>query len=158
MKALIPWFTVALVSSISASPVDTAYDLLDAVVWQNGYAVENLLSSDIYTAIIGFIDGVRALRDENPALVESLLQSRYRGRITVADFESLSNQEILGVLLGEIVLQPAEQIMTETAEMEGRNASVVIHYFNGASISFQMVWEDGDWRIIDTSLLASLFH
>ncbi|MCD6587361.1 MAG: hypothetical protein J7K88_02280 [Candidatus Fermentibacteraceae bacterium] len=158
MKALVPWLAFVLVCSVSASPVDTAYDLLDAVAWQDGYALENLVSSDLYSAFTEFIDQMRALRDEDPVLVESILQSRYRGRITVTDFESLNNQEILGVLLGEVVIQPDEQVTRETAEMEAGNATVVIHYFNGASVSFQMVWEDGDWRITDTSLLAYLFH
>jgi len=158
MKALVPWLAVLLVCSVAASPVDTAYDLLDAVEWQDGYALESIVSCDLYMAFTVFVDQMRALRDEDPVLVESLLQSRYMGRITVADFESLNNQEILGVLLGEVVIQPDEQVMRETAEMEGRNATVVIYYFNGASISFQMVWENGDWRITDTSLLAFLFH
>jgi len=157
MKVLVPWLAVLLVCSVVASPVDTAYDLFDAVARQDGYALENLVSSDLYTAFTEFVDQMKALRDEDPVLVESLLQSRYRGRITVADFESLNNQEILGVLLGEVVVQPDEQVMRETAEMEGRNATVVIYYSNGASISFQMVWEDGNWRITDTSLLAYLF-
>lgn len=143
---------------VNASPLDTAYDLLDAITYQDGYALEDVFSSDLYAVFTGFLDQVRVLAEADPVLAGNLLRDRYRGRITVADFEMLNNEEILGKIIGEVSLQPDEQIRQETADMEGRTATVVISYFNGASISFEMAWENSDWRITDTSLLTTVFR
>ena len=149
---------LAFAAVVNASPLDTAYDLLDAVTYQDGYALEEIFSNDLYITFIDFLDQSRVLIEADPVLAENILQQRYGGRITVADFAMLNNEEILGRIIGEVQLQPDEQIELETANLEGREASVVISYFNGASISFRMVWEDSDWRITDTSLLATVFR
>ncbi len=141
-----------------SSPIDTAYDLLDAITYEDGYALEQLLSADLYFTLTSFLDQARALVETDPVLSENLLLSRYGGRITIADFEVLNNEEILGRILAEVSLQPDEQIERETADMHGRTASVVFFYFNGASISFEMVWENSNWRVTNTSLLAILFR
>ncbi len=140
-----------------ASPVDVAYSLFDAIEYHDGYALENIFSNDLYFTLTGFLDQTRLLVQADPVLAENMLQQRYHGRITVYDVEILSNEELLGKLLSEIHLQSYEQIEQETADMTGRLATVVITYFNGSTISFRMVWEDGDWRITDTSLLATVF-
>ena len=148
-----------VISSFSfASPIDTAYDLLDAISYRNGYALEGIFSSDLYLTLTGFLDQARDLIDADPVLAENLLLSRYGGEITVADFDMLTNEEILGRIMGGVHLQPDNQIEMETADLQGRTATVVISYFDGSSISFQMVWEESNWRISDTSLLATVFR
>ncbi|MCK5785960.1 MAG: hypothetical protein KAH54_05300 [Candidatus Sabulitectum sp.] len=151
-------FALLLTAVLNASPLDTAYDLLDAITYQDGYALESIFSVDLYRSFTEFLDQTRILVEADPALAAGILQQRYRGRITVADFDILNNEELLGKIMGEVLLQPDEQIQQETADMEGREATVVISYFNGASISFRMVWEESDWRIVDTSLLATVFQ
>jgi hypothetical protein len=101
---------------------------------------------------------VRSLVETDPVLAASLLNERYRGGITIEDFEVLNNQELLGKLMLEASLQSNDQIQQETAEMQGRNATVVISYLNGASISFSMVWENSKWRVSDSSLLGTVFR
>lgn len=155
------FFSVVLfvaVFAVSADPVDTAYDILDAVEWQDGYALEDLLTEDLYTTITGFLDQVRQLVETDPVLAGNILNQRYRGRITTDDFGFMSNEELLGRLMGEITLQSVDLIQQESAEMQGRNASVVLTYFNGETISFNMVWENSSWKIADCSLLAILFN
>lgn len=157
-NGIITGLIMSVIVSVNASPLDTAYDLLDAITYQDGYALEDVFSNDLYTAFTAFLDQVRALVEADHVLAGNLLRDRYSGRITVADFEMLNNEEILGKIMGEVHLQPDEQILQETADMEGRTATVVISYFDGASISFSMVWENSDWRITDTSLLATIFQ
>ena len=147
-----------LIFIAGASPVDTAYDLFDAVEYQDGYALERIFSEDLYVTFTDFLDQTRVLAEADPVLAESILLQRYRGRITVDDLIMLSNEEMLGRILGEVHLQSGEQIEQESANMEGREATVVITYFNGATISFRMIWENSDWRITDTSLLSSFFN
>jgi hypothetical protein len=149
---------LSIIFSAGASPVDSAYDLLDAITYQNGYALEDILSHDLYQTITGFLDQVRSLVETDPVLAASLLNERYRGGITIEDFEVLTNQELLGKLMLEASLQSNDQIQQETAEMQGRNATVVISYLNGASISFSMVWENSKWRVSDSSLLGTVFR
>jgi len=149
---------LSIVFVANASPVDAAYDLLDAIEYSSGYALEDILSGDLYTAFTGFLDQVRALAETDPVLAESILSQRYSGRITIEDFTVLNNQELLGKIMSEVSLQPDDQIQQETADMQGRNATVVISYFDGASISFSMVWENSGWRVSDTSLLGTVFQ
>lgn len=143
--------------TVYADPVDTAYDLLDAIGRQDGYALEDILSNDLYVTITGFLDQVRGIIATDPVLAEDVLSSRYGDRITVYDFEVLSNEEILGKLMGEMNLQPSDNIEHETAELQGRNATVVLTYIGGGSISFIMIWEEGEWKICDSSLLERIF-
>ncbi|MEA3267248.1 MAG: hypothetical protein U9P42_09960 [Candidatus Fermentibacteria bacterium] len=147
-----------IAGAVSASPLDTAYDLLDAVTYQDGYALENVFAQDLYSTLTEFLNQTRILVEADPVLAGNILQQRYRGRITVDDFAVLNNEELLGKIMGEVHLQPDQQIQQESVNMEGRNATVVLLYFNGASVSFRMVWEDSNWRIADTSLLATLFN
>lgn len=147
-----------LIFVAGASPIDTAYDLFDAVEYQDGYALERIFAEDLYFTFTEFLDQTRVLAEADPVLAESILLGRYRGRITVEDLIMLSNEEMLGKILGEVYLQSREQIEQESANMEGREATVIITYFNGASVSFRMVWENSDWRITDTSLLTSFFN
>lgn len=147
-----------LAATAMADPIDTAYDLMEAVEYSDGYALEGLLTEDLYTTVNGFIDQARSIIETDPALAENILNSRYRGRITIDDFKSLNNSEIMGMVLDQVNLQPLEQVESEEAQLEGRNATVIIRYFNGSSISFRMSWENSGWRIADSSLLGFLFH
>ncbi len=149
---------MSITAFVYASPLDTAYDLLDAVAYQDGYALEEIFTADLYRTFTSFFDQIRALVELDPVLAESLLNSRYGQRVTISDFQGLSDEEVFGKILGEVHLQSDEQIERETVNMQGRDATVVLFYFNGASISFRMVWENSYWRIADTSLLTTLFH
>lgn len=158
MRIHIIGLILLIVVVANATPLDTAYDLLDAIKYQDGYALEDIFSNDLYATFTGFLDQTRILVEADPVLAGNILQQRYRGRIAVDDFAELSNEEMLGKIMGEVNLQPEEQIQQETADMGGREATVIISYFNGASISFRMVWENSNWRITDTSLLATIFQ
>jgi len=148
----------AIFTAAYADPVDTAYDLLDAVSRQDGYALEDLLSRDLYSSITEFLNQARAFIETDPALAGDLLSERYMGRITVDDFQIMSNEEILGKLMAQTSLPPIENIEQETANLQGRSATVVLSYMGGGSISFTMIWEDSRWRISDSSLMSTMFR
>ena len=157
-RVLLPAVLLTAVLSLRADPVDTAYDLMEAIEYRDGYALEDLLSQDLYAAIDGFLEQVRGMIETDPVLAGNLLEGRYSGSITIDDFRNMTNQEILGRVMGEVRLLPLEQVESETARLEGRNAVVVISYFGGASVSFDMTWEDGGWRVTDSSLLGEVFR
>ncbi len=146
-----------LTTSAISDPIDTANDFLYAVECQDGYAMENLFAGDLYNTFISFFDQMRALADADSVLAESLIRQKYGNRVELSDLTELPNEEILSLLLGEIHLQSATQIEQESAQMEGRTATVVLTYFDKSSISFSMAWEAGDWKITNTSLLTMFF-
>lgn len=53
---------------------------------------------------------------------------------------------------------PVSMIENERATLEGRTATVVLTYLNGASVSFGMAWENSGWRVSDSSLLGTIFR
>ncbi len=152
-------FPVLLMAAAAVcDPIDTAYDLMEAIEYGNGSALETILSSDLYQTLDGFIEQARSIALADPVLAQDLLRSRYGTAVSLEDLEGLSNQDIMGLIMETITLQPEEYVERETASMEGREATVVIHYFNGSTVSFRMNWEDGDWRVSDSSLLAAMFR
>ncbi len=146
-----------LVTFAISDPIDTANDFLFAVEYQNGYAMEEIFSQDLYNTFISFFDQMRALADADPVLAENLIRQKYGNRVELSDLTELSNEEILSLLLGEIHLQSTTQIEQESAQMEGRTATVVLTYFDKSSVSFSMAWEVGCWKITNTSLLTMFF-
>lgn len=149
---------LAITFESAGDPIDTAYDLMEAIEFQDGYALEGLLTEDLYGAITGFLDQARDIIAEDPALAGSFLARRYGDRISLEDFEFLTNEEILGKILGEATLMPEWMIENESATLEGRTATVVLTYQNGASVSFALAWENSGWRISDSSLLGTFFR
>lgn len=154
---LMPAAILVFCAAAAADPVDTAYELLEAIEYGDGYALENLLSEDLYAALNGFIDQVRVLIDTDPVLAEDLLRSRYGNALTIEIFEYATNEELLGMAMDRIPVQSYDMVENESAQLQGREAVVVISYFDGSSVSFRMTWENSDWRVTDSSLLVSLF-
>jgi hypothetical protein len=143
---------------VLADPIDTAHSFLDAIEFADGHALEELLSEDLLQVLHGYLEQARLLAGEDPALAAELLRSRYGELLQLEDLLHLTNQELFGIVLQNVRIQPDDLIEAETAEMEGRNARVVLTYLNGATVSFSMTWENSDWRISDTSLLRSMFR
>ncbi len=147
-----------ILSLAAADPVDTAYLVLDAIQWQDGYRLEDLLSEDLYLTVVQFLDQARDLAEADPVLAENMLNQRYNGRITVEDITNMNNQDLIGKLLGEVNLPSADGVERESANLQGRNAAVVLFWPGGGSVSFQMVWENSDWHVTDSSILHGLFN
>ncbi len=142
--------------SAQADPLDTARDFLDALAWRDGARISGLLSESLNQRFREVFQQLRLLEAENPEMLEAAL-SRFRGRITPGDIAGLTEEELLGRLVEGLEFTHPGEPEREHALLEGRDASVVLDYPGGGSVSFRMVWENSGWRIADTSLLRMLF-
>jgi hypothetical protein len=142
--------------SAPADPLDTAHDFLDALSWHDGARISGLLSESLNLRFREVFQQLRLLEAENPEMLEAAL-SRFGGRITSGDVAGLTEEDLLGRLVEGLEFTHPGEPQREHAQLEGRNASVVLEYPGGGSISFRMVWENSGWKIADTSLLRMLF-
>ncbi|HQH79488.1 MAG TPA: hypothetical protein PK535_11015 [Synergistaceae bacterium] len=141
---------------VRADPLDTAGDFMDALARHDGARVSEMLSESLDMRFREIFAQLRMLEAENPEMLEAAL-SRLRGGITTGDIASLTEEELLGRLLEASAFTHPGEPEREHVLLEGRDASVVLDYPGGGSVSFRMIWEDGCWRIADTSLLRMLF-
>ena len=139
----------------SADPIDTALDFLNALERCDGASVMRLLSSDISQRLSEVFDQLGLLASENPAMLSAAL-SRFGGRVTPDDILLLSHEDLVGKLLEGRSFPLQDDLEREHAVLEGRNAVVVLDFAGGGSVSFQMAWENGAWKITYTSLLATI--
>ncbi|MFO7626087.1 MAG: hypothetical protein R6V62_02365 [Candidatus Fermentibacteraceae bacterium] len=141
---------------VHADPIDTSLDFLTALERADGEAVTALLSRDLRQRLQEVFEQLAALGAENPDMLEAAL-SRFGDRLSPADITDLPLESLVGRLLEGRAFPDTEQIVMENAVLEGRNATVVLEFQGGGSVSFRMVWEDSDWRIADSSVLNMLF-
>lgn len=143
-------------SVLSADPIDTATGFLAALGRADGEAVSAQLSRDLRQRLEDVFEQLSLLGSENPAMLEAAL-SGFGDRLTPSDIAELSFESLLGRLLEGRAFPDSGLIVMENAVLEGRNATVLLEFEGGGSVSFRMVWEESDWRIADSSLLRMLF-
>ena len=141
---------------VHADPIDTSLDFLTALERADGEAVTALLSRDLRQRLQDVFEQLSALGAENPDMLEAAL-SRFGDRLSPSDITDLPLESIVGRLLEGRAFPDTDQIVMENAVLEGRNATVVLEFQGGGSVSVRMVWEESDWRIADSSLLNMLF-
>ncbi len=155
-----PFFLALLVCGqllvVTADPIDTSLDFLLALERADGQAVTALLSRDLRQRLQDVFGQLAVLGAENPGMLEAAL-SRFGDRLSPSDIAELPLESIVGRLLEGRVFPDTGRIVMENAVLEGRSATVVLEFQEGAAVSFRMVWEDSDWRIADSSLLYMLF-
>lgn len=142
--------------AVQADPIDTSLDFLTALERADGEAVTALLSGDLRQRLQDVFDQLSALAVENPDMLEAAL-SRFGDRLSPSDIADLPLESLVGRLLEGRVFLDTNRIVMENAVLEGRNATVVLEFEGGGSVSFRMVWEESDWRIADSSVLNLLF-
>lgn len=140
---------------LNADPINTAYDFLDALERADGAGVIRLLSRDLSGRLGEVLDELQLLAAENPSMLTAAL-ARFGGRLSPDDILIHSHDELIGRLLEGRSFPVQDQVAEENAVLEGRNAVVVLHFIDGGSVSFRMVWEESTWKIADTSLLISI--
>lgn len=141
---------------IQADPIDTSLDFLTALERADGEAVTALLSRDLRQRLQDVFAQLSVLAAENPGMLEAAL-SRFGDRLTSTDITGLPLESLVGRLLEGRVFPDTGLIVLENAILEGRNATVVLEFQDGGTVSFRMVWEESDWRIADSSVLNMLF-
>lgn len=152
-------FAVILVLPIliaSADPIDTSLDFLAALERADGEAVTALLSRDLRQRLQDVFEQLATLGEHNPGMLEAAL-SRFGDRLSPSDISGLPLESLVGRLLEGRTFPDTGRIVLENAVLEGRNATVVLEFQGGGSVSFRMVWEESDWRIADSSVLNMLF-
>jgi hypothetical protein len=143
----------------SAAPVDAADDFLRAVEWYDGEALLSTLSESLRNTLESRWTEFTLLASERPEIAGAVL-SRALPYISPEDAAGLSLGEFLSILLPHLDLSgyESEMVTRLTAEMTGREALVVMTWPDGRSVDFDMVWEDGAWRIAGSALLDSLLQ
>jgi hypothetical protein len=150
-------FLVA-VSTASADPRDTVYDFVLALERGDGYTMETLFSESLSGQLEARYEEFRSLCSEQPEMARSML-SRMLPMVSIADIPGMSFGGFLSLLLLEIDPSGLDMasIEREQVEMTGRTASAIITWVSGETLSFDMVWEDGAWRITGSALLGDIF-
>jgi hypothetical protein len=158
MDSVRPFLTAiafAFASVASATPLDTAYDFLYAVEAWNGESFLETLTESLGQQLIGQLEELRHISLSDTSIGERL-QTRFG--ITPWDLENLTTGELLGRILEGVHLYSADEITEEKVSMSGRDADVILYWENGGSLSFTMVWEQGNWRISGSDLFSIIFN
>ncbi len=147
---------VLLLLQVSADPIDVAHDFLWAAGSADGAMLAGLLSRDLTARLDDVFQQMSLLAAQNPDMLSAAL-ARFDGRISPEEVTSLSRDELLGRLLQGRSFPGSHEVTRENAVLEGRNATVVLDFEGGGTVSFRMVWEDSQWKVADTSVLRMIF-
>jgi len=141
----------------SASPVDTADDFLRAVEWRDGDALLGSLSESLRTTLEARWAEFGAIAEMRPELASAVL-SRTLPYLSPSDLSGMSLAEFLSQLMPVLDLTGYEAAMVERMDLDmaGRDADVTVHWPDGRSVSFSMVWEESAWRIAGSDFLDSI--
>jgi len=140
----------------TATPLDTAYDMLQALEWGDAEGVMDLLSADVRARVDASLDALRLLSQQNPAAASDLLRSLNLG-IVPADLEDMSGAELLALVIQRRGLRfHLSEVEREHVSMSGRTAEVGLVLLDGDSLHMSMVWEEGSWRVSGSRLVDRL--
>jgi hypothetical protein len=146
---------IVIAQVAAATPLDTAYDFLYAVESGDGDAFLETLTESLRQSITYQLEEIRKLVLEDGSLAGAFLP---RFGVTMWELENLSLTDLLGKVLLSVALYPSWDVGREEVTMEGREADVTLHWPDGGSLSFEMVWEESSWRISGSDLFSMLFH
>ena len=157
LRSLIMLPVLLLVSAAPGTPLDVGHDLLRTVEYRDGSGFLDLLSTSLSAQIEARFQQFRELAENDPALADGLLE---HAGINVTSFEVqwMSTADFVSRLLDSAGFPALEDLVSENADMKGRNAEVTLVWQDGTALTLQMVWEDSGWRICGSSMLAGLFQ
>ena len=147
---------LCLSSVVTATPVDTAWDLVYAVESRNGQWFLDLMSESLRAQIETRIEQIKELAETDPGLIEEFLLSA-GSSISVYDLQGMTPSDIISIVLENTNFPPLGNIVSEEASMNGRNATVVFKWASGYSLNLQMTWEESSWKVTGSSILARVF-
>jgi len=147
---------LVLVSVASSTPVDSTRDLLDAIEYGDGDRFLELMSESIRAQIESSYRQLKELAAEDPGMAETLL-GELGMNLTVWDLERMTTGDFITRMLSGVYLPPAENVVSEEASLNGRNAEVVFTWDSGFSLTLQFTWEESDWKVTGTPVLDQLF-
>jgi len=153
LTSLLPF--LAAVSS--ATPIDSAWDVFDAVEYRRGDAFLELLSKDVRTGVDQAWNTLRGMALEDPVLAGAFLE-RMGLEIELSRLEPMAEDDFVSLLLGSVALPRHGEVVSESVSMRGENALVTFSLASGGSIVFDFHWEDTGWKLTGSSLLSRLFQ
>ena len=145
-----------LPSIAGATPIDTAWDCLYAVEYNDGYAFLNLISETVRSNLDSAFVQVKQLAEDQPELADALLERTGTG-LTAWDIAPMELETFVAIMLENVTLPSLDQVQSEEVSMNGRNAEVELMWYGGYSLTFMMVWENSSWRITGSSIIDRLF-
>ncbi len=156
-NSIITLLTIITISSVASStPIDSTWDLLYAVENRDGERFLDLLSESVRIQIESSYQSLQDLAVENPNLAETLLRESGSG-ITTWDLEWMYVEDFISRMLEGVYLSPFDDIISEEASLNGRNADVLFTWNSGYSLSIQFTWEESSWKVTGSPVLEQLF-
>lgn len=157
LRSLIILPLLLMASTAPGTPLDVGHDLLQAIEYRNGSGFMDLLSTSLSAQIEASFLRLRELAETDPTLADGLLE---RAGIEATSFEVrwMSTADLISRILDSSDFPPVEDLVSEKADLKGRDAEVILSWRDGTTLTLQMVWEDSGWRICGSSMLAGLFQ
>ncbi|MBN1434847.1 hypothetical protein JW921_08810 [Candidatus Fermentibacterales bacterium] len=152
-------FLLLAPGSAASGPVDSVLDFLDATRRADGQAVADLLCEDLLALFDSTLVLLRTVASEDGVLARELLE-RYGLDAEPWEISTWEVPDLIGVVLeSRPVLDPSAtaEVEREVISMQGRRASVTLSWSRGLTASFELVWEDGTWKLTGTSLMSRWF-
>lgn len=147
---------ISVVSVVSSTPIDSTRDLLEAVEYSDGERFLDLMSESIRTQIESSYRQLKELAADDPDIAETLLRELGMN-LTTWDLEWMTTADFTARMLDGVYLPLLENVISEEATMNGRNAEVVFTWHSGYSLSIQFTWEDSYWKVTGSPILDQLF-
>jgi len=148
-----------LSAAASADPRDTVYDFVLALERGDGYTMETLFSQSLDAQLQAAYGQLQEMCGQQPELARSVV-GRMLPMVSVSDIPGMSFGGFLSLLLLQVDASGFDlsSVEREQVGMDGRNATATIIWASGDTLSFQMVWEGGRWRITGSSPLGDIFQ
>ncbi|MCD4776057.1 MAG: hypothetical protein K8S15_08435 [Candidatus Aegiribacteria sp.] len=156
-NSIITLLTIVSISSVSSStPIDSTWDLLEAVEYSDGEMFLDMMSESIRIQIELSYRQLKELALNDPGMAETLLRE-LRINLTTWDLEWMTTGDFITRMLDGVYLPPLENVISEEVSMNGRNAEVVFTWHSGYSLSIQFLWEGSSWKVTGSPILDQLF-
>jgi hypothetical protein len=139
--------------------VHTVEDFLDGIERADGEAVAELLSDDLTALFDSTLSYLKLVASEDGVLARDLLE-RYNLDADPWEISYWELPDLIGLALESSYLLDLDaigEIESESIDMQGRSARVTLGWTTGFTATFDLVWEDGDWRLSGTSLMSRWF-
>ena len=147
---------VSVASVASSTPIDSTWDLLEAVEYSDGERFLDLMAESVRIQIELSYQQLKELAVDDPDMAETLL--RELGiNLTTRDLEYMTTSDFVTRMLDGVYLPSLENVISEKATMNGRNAEVVFSWHSGYSLSIQFIWENSYWKVTGSPILDQLF-
>ena len=147
---------ISITSVASSTPIDSTWDLLQAVEYCDGELFLDMMSESLRLQIETSYCQLKELVTDDPGMAEALIRE-FGMNLTTWDLEWMTTGDFVGRMLDGVYLPPLENVILEEVSMNGRNAEVLFTWYSGYSLSIQFSWEESSWKVTGSPVLNQLF-